>query len=1037
MTARLDWLRRNAAPQALAAVRRNEGALCEFPEDDGEAFAAIVMCDPSPRQSYVAWMLKILARGGLRSEDLPRAMETLSLFHYGKHRLPPEARDIGRYASEPDLHAVVAGAPSAGSMVEIPDEIRERTRILYEGPEGCVAVPLDLMSSKWWGKGTRWCTTQASNFQSYTAQGPLYVVVDADGTRHQVHGPSRQFCDSQDRTLPFGRIVLWADSRPWAVQAEEVRVAIWSSMVHSAESRLPAETDATSPAFIRFIALLGSEQVKASFEGARAGQACEMRALVCMPAKQGADVSPSRPAGIGSDNLDRIMLDAAPLHFALGSNLRPDLVLRAKERPEVVSFLSGVSEEPAAGNDVRVFAVRTEEAARAWSAMHPEYPTASMVKAFRSGAPLHVLVGSGTRLFEIAMATLSCVDTPDGGLSRLDWLVSELDLDEPPANAVGTALPEDAAARARLLVERFYDTSFLWNWDGDRNVSGSVTDRFMKATLDRVAEAETDTVASHPSGWSVRAPRTRFAAIVMRLQAPASYGPPKDRVRLAEIHDGLFADRYRHYRARWDEAQVLSDVCPEVADFTVVEVRDADGTRWLLDRGRIGRAEASGPPRFVPMLPNPGVPIQAARQLVGGDLDKEARVSRDWGKLPAPHAPEAFLAARPWLADAPGLPMLMAAAVGLRGFRKTARAIAGKPGPREMLAAARTDPLSVLCGTFGVPSPAVREAALDASRWGRIVLDGQPLVVMVDGVAAELPLSRQGVGWKAFRCDGVPSVVPDGVLRPAEQAKFRSMPAVLPIEDGVPPESRLRGELTLSIRSGVTFLLSDCIGLRLFHFTPGLDDLEILQRMDPECFGGGIARLFSLRHLAFSADPGAVLRHPFLHLDEGGLRPEDLVDLHLKARFVGGPLIPRRLFKMLLALPEPPLDMIREAMRQRPGILVDIENPPRCLVQAAAEDFAGHMTRPDASGRSLLEERYGTGSKAVGRFLSDCRMVSGGAVIGRFCDIVTRYIQDHRSRDFIASMAPVNRPYLADAIERCVAGGQEPDGPVAALPGFR
>jgi hypothetical protein len=1045
MSARLEWLKRNAAPRAIQAARSREGTMWSLPGDDEEIFAAVVMCDPTFQGAYVGWLLKTLARDGLRSEDLPRAMETLALFHAMKHRLPMEMRDIGRYASETDLHAAIADAPAVQGFVEIPDDIRQASSILYEGPEGCVAVPLDLKASKWWGRGTRWCTMQEANFDSYSGRGPLYVVVGSDGTKHQAHGPSGQFCDSQDRPLTLDRLLQWIDERPWVAHADELRPVLWKLMVRSPRaSRLGRPEDAAASAsFLRFMSLLEPAQVRQGFVDATGESAYAMRALLCRAGSYGNHPFRRQPS---SDTLpevpDGTMVDVAPLHLALDPAVRENLAWRALKSHDVGRFLVGVSEEPSPSPDVRIFEVVTEEAARVWSAAHPEYPAEDMARAFRSGSPLHVLVGTGALAFDIAVASLALASTPDTGLTRLNGFLEELDQPRdgvPYVERLGKA----DRVRARELVSRFLDIEFLTRWDDERSTYGGDIHPSLKAAVDRIASEEMELVASDPSGWSVRVTRTPFAATVLRMQAPASYGPPEDQASLFKIHNALFADPRRHFMAGWNEGADPRSLPRPVGDGAVVEITDPDGTRWLLDRGRIWGRKTFSAPTLLPMVPAPGAPEAVISQLLKSDQEEYASRPRDWRGLPAPCDPERFLEARPWLSGTPAVRMAMALVAGLGGFRETASALAGKPASLHASTVVRSDPLSVLCGTFGFPAPAVREQALDNSRWGRIVLGDQPLEIVDDGVPAVIRPSRQGDGWKAFTFDAVPARAMKGILRPAEHDRFwraDPCPAIPQLTD--PTEYgklRLYGELLLSVRSGATFInVSNYIGMRAFHLTPGLDDIGHLQRIDHECFSGGVARRLGLRMLARSLDPEEIQRHPFLHLREGGLSADDIAHFHRHAtdtgpeneRLVGAHALSHALLGILMRLPDPPLGMIREAMRQWPCILLEVPCPPPVLVEAAADDLVSCLTGPGRSGRTLVEEHYGTSvQEALGRFVADYRMAADGVHDTRFDRLILDYIQDSRLRDFISMFAPWNSLSLMDALERRRPTAEEPEGP--------
>ncbi len=80
--------------------------------------------------------------------------------------------------------------------------------LVYENDKVRIIIPKDQTAACYYGQGTQWCTasTQSTNyFNSYSKDGPLYILLPKqpkyDGEKYQLHFPSGQFMDEQDRNV--------------------------------------------------------------------------------------------------------------------------------------------------------------------------------------------------------------------------------------------------------------------------------------------------------------------------------------------------------------------------------------------------------------------------------------------------------------------------------------------------------------------------------------------------------------------------------------------------------------------------------------------------------------------------------------------------------------------------------------------------------------------------------------------------------------------------------------------------------------------
>ncbi len=188
---RLDWLDRVYGRQLFQAARNDKNFSTAFlsSKDVVEHFS---MFDPTANKRFTPWLVRVYLANGFLLEDLSKAQETIQLFLDAQTRLPTEHRDIGRYRSLSSLWKVVAPyqAKDVGDETPTGKMLRRAqkaaayrdSKIIMESDNFTVAIPLTIEASKWWGRGTRWCTAAENDnyFHQYNNVAPLYVI-DAKG----------------------------------------------------------------------------------------------------------------------------------------------------------------------------------------------------------------------------------------------------------------------------------------------------------------------------------------------------------------------------------------------------------------------------------------------------------------------------------------------------------------------------------------------------------------------------------------------------------------------------------------------------------------------------------------------------------------------------------------------------------------------------------------------------------------------------------------------------------------------------------------
>lgn len=176
--------------------------------------------DPTPHKEYTQWMVKLYLTQPIKLEDL---LSTVSgeLGQYDmlkrKKSLPLEYRDINKIKTAVELSDVIRqGNDLLKSRAKAPDDKGQYEKI-YSGPRLHVIKLLDETASKYFGRGTRWCTSGETNnmFNYYHNDGSIYVVLPKKPKelkegwfeKYQLHPASRQCKDVFDDTYKFPRLI--------------------------------------------------------------------------------------------------------------------------------------------------------------------------------------------------------------------------------------------------------------------------------------------------------------------------------------------------------------------------------------------------------------------------------------------------------------------------------------------------------------------------------------------------------------------------------------------------------------------------------------------------------------------------------------------------------------------------------------------------------------------------------------------------------------------------------------------------------------
>ena len=190
-----------------------------------EVFDAIVKRDPTAKVSasgevekcgiYTQWLLGqyVKSSTGARSrfiEDLYKATDALAIYDRRKGRLPVELRNIAAIKTIIDLERVVATLADQRTRGEKREEVEAgaaEVDVLMDTEQWRVVVPRTVAASRFYGKGTRWCTASSGDdapghFNAYSRKGPLIIAINhGDQRRWQFHFESGQYMDEQDEPI--------------------------------------------------------------------------------------------------------------------------------------------------------------------------------------------------------------------------------------------------------------------------------------------------------------------------------------------------------------------------------------------------------------------------------------------------------------------------------------------------------------------------------------------------------------------------------------------------------------------------------------------------------------------------------------------------------------------------------------------------------------------------------------------------------------------------------------------------------------------
>lgn len=172
------------------------------PDSIDEIMEMIESVDPSPTNMYTPWLVNQYIKNSFDISDLASVKLIMSKYIAVKKFIPPH--DIGTLS----FNQITDMAKAGESKQMAPLDIIPDTKVLYNGPQGQLAIPKTMEGSIALGEGTVWCTAwdpkRGNQFNHYNRTGDLYVWRDAKrkDKKYQFYwGQDVQFMDRANDTI--------------------------------------------------------------------------------------------------------------------------------------------------------------------------------------------------------------------------------------------------------------------------------------------------------------------------------------------------------------------------------------------------------------------------------------------------------------------------------------------------------------------------------------------------------------------------------------------------------------------------------------------------------------------------------------------------------------------------------------------------------------------------------------------------------------------------------------------------------------------
>jgi len=205
---------------------------------------AIAELDPTPNKELTFWLAmnyaneRIARWEDIASRAVPALLKFKALLRKPNLTPPLPVRDMNQIKGLSALEDITeqyeekeAVSNRVQSSAEEQKFYDTKQAILFHNDNQVkVVIPKTVAASKFFGKGTRWCTAAENNnrFAEYNDEGPLYIVIlKGTNAKYQFHWESNQFMDARDEGINPNKLarkypILWKIFNPIAVKNQSL-----------------------------------------------------------------------------------------------------------------------------------------------------------------------------------------------------------------------------------------------------------------------------------------------------------------------------------------------------------------------------------------------------------------------------------------------------------------------------------------------------------------------------------------------------------------------------------------------------------------------------------------------------------------------------------------------------------------------------------------------------------------------------------------------------------------------------------------------
>lgn len=178
---------------------------------DFETFKKINDVNPNfPKDrkgKYLDWLIKKAYKTNPQrfEEDVDKIAEDLQLFDKYQKKIGKQITQIKDANELSILVKEFRAKKDAGEIDLSRSEIKKDVEKIYEDNSVIILSPKSEEAAKYYGKGTRWCTSAENNnrFNQYNKQGPLYILLykRIPSEKYQFHFQSQQYMNASDEEI--------------------------------------------------------------------------------------------------------------------------------------------------------------------------------------------------------------------------------------------------------------------------------------------------------------------------------------------------------------------------------------------------------------------------------------------------------------------------------------------------------------------------------------------------------------------------------------------------------------------------------------------------------------------------------------------------------------------------------------------------------------------------------------------------------------------------------------------------------------------